>query len=56
VTASKCADGRRAGRVKRPNPIARVLRGPAFRARKQRNRRKYTRKIKHGRAPASDET
>jgi stalled ribosome alternative rescue factor ArfA len=38
---------RRDRSVKRRNPIARVLRDAAFRARKEQNRRRYSRKAKH---------
>jgi stalled ribosome alternative rescue factor ArfA len=37
----------RRNQVKRRNPIARVLRDAAFRARKENNRRGYSRKPKH---------
>ena len=36
-------------RVKRRNPLARLLREPAFRARREANRKKYSRKLKHRR-------
>jgi len=36
-------------RAKRRNPMARRLREGPFRARRERNRRKYTRKSKHKR-------
>lgn len=39
--------GRRRKRVKRRNPVARALRDPLFRARRERSRRKYSRKAKH---------
>lgn len=42
---------RRSKAVKRPNPVARALRAAAFRARKERNRRAYTRKTKHRARP-----
>ncbi len=38
---------RRDQAVKRRNPIARTLRAAAFRARKEQNRRRYSRKGKH---------
>jgi stalled ribosome alternative rescue factor ArfA len=38
---------RRDQTVKRRNPIARALRAAAFRARQERNRRRYSRKAKH---------
>jgi hypothetical protein len=34
-------------RRRRRNPIARTLRDPAFRARRDANRRRYSRKLKH---------
>jgi hypothetical protein len=34
-------------RRRRPNPVARTLRDPAFRARREANRRRYSRKLKH---------
>ena len=36
-------------RVKRRNPLARLLREPAFRARREASRKKYSRKLKHRR-------
>jgi hypothetical protein len=41
-------------RLQRRNPVARRLRDPAFRARREANRRRYSRKLKHQRAPESD--
>ena len=38
---------RRSEAVKRRNPIARALREAALRARKESNRRRYSRKAKH---------
>jgi hypothetical protein len=38
----------------RRNPVARTLRDPAFRARRQANRRRYSRKLKHQPAYESD--
>jgi hypothetical protein len=32
---------------RRRNPVARTLREPAFRARREANRRRYSRKLKH---------
>jgi hypothetical protein len=50
---------RRGKRVKplwrRRNPVARTLREPAFRARREANRRRYSRKLKHRREPESDD-
>jgi len=43
--------GQRTRRMARRNPIARVLRAAAFRARAMANRRKYTRKRKHRARP-----
>ncbi len=37
----------RQSQLKRRNPIARTLRAAAFRARKEQNRRHYSRKPKH---------
>jgi hypothetical protein len=34
-------------RRRRRNPVARTLRDPAFRARREANRRRYSRKLKH---------
>lgn len=33
--------------LKRRNPVARLLRGAAFQVRRQRNKKRYTRKVKH---------
>ena len=44
---SKAVKDRRKQAVKRRNPIARVLRDAAYRARKEANRRRYSRKAKH---------
>ena len=44
---SKAIKDRRSKAVKRRNPIARALREAAFRARKESNRRRYSRKAKH---------
>jgi hypothetical protein len=44
---SKAIKDRRSRAVKRRNPIARALREAAFRARKESNRRRYSRKAKH---------
>lgn len=49
----KAAKDRRARAVKRRNPVARTLRDAAFRARKEANRRRYSRKAKH--TPKPDE-
>jgi hypothetical protein len=38
---------RRESAARRRNPIARALREAAFRARKEQNRRRYSRKAKH---------
>jgi hypothetical protein len=38
---------RREQATRRRNPIARALREAAFRARKEQNRRRYSRKLKH---------
>ncbi|HLT01150.1 MAG TPA: hypothetical protein VK001_03185 [Geminicoccaceae bacterium] len=42
-------------RPRRRNPVARTLRDPAFRARREANRRRYSRKRKHQRPPEDDE-
>ena len=42
-------------RPRRRNPVARVLRDPAFRARREANRRGYSRKLKHKRARESEQ-
>jgi hypothetical protein len=42
-------------RPRRRNPVARTLRDPAFRARREANRQRYSRKLKHRRAPAKDD-
>jgi hypothetical protein len=42
-------------RPRRRNPVARTLRDPAFRARREANRRRYSRKRKHRREPESDD-
>ncbi|MGH6945590.1 MAG: DUF7230 family protein [Geminicoccaceae bacterium] len=41
-------------RVKRRNPLARLLRDSAFRARREANRKKYSRKLKHRRKTDRD--
>jgi stalled ribosome alternative rescue factor ArfA len=50
---------RRGKRIKlrphRRNSVARTLRDPAFRARREANRRGYSRKLKHKRVRASEE-
>jgi hypothetical protein len=50
---------RRGKRVKsglrRRNPVARTLRDPAFRARREANRRRYSRKLKQGKARQDDD-
>jgi hypothetical protein len=51
---SKATRDRRAKALKRRNPVARVLRDQAFQARKEANRRRYSRKAKH-RRPADPE-
>jgi stalled ribosome alternative rescue factor ArfA len=45
---------RRTGERRR-NPIARALRDPLLRARREANRRRYSRKAKHGRPPDGDD-
>jgi hypothetical protein len=40
---------------RRRNPVARTLREPAFRARREANRRRYSRKLKHRAEPESDD-
>ena len=48
--------GRRAKRIfRRRNPVARTLRDPAFRARREANRRSYSRKLKHRREAERDD-
>jgi hypothetical protein len=42
-------------RLRRRNPVARTLRAPAFRARREANRRRYSRKLKHGQKRESDD-
>jgi hypothetical protein len=50
---------RRGKRVKsglrRRNPVARTLRDPTFRARREANRRRYSRKLKHREAREGDD-
>jgi len=46
--------GRRAGPTRR-NPMARALRDPLFRARREANRRRYSRKAKRGRPRDGDD-
>jgi hypothetical protein len=50
---------RRAKRIKsrprRRNPVARTLRDPAFRARREANQRRYSRKLKHKPERESDD-
>jgi hypothetical protein len=50
---------RRGKRIKPPlrrrNPVARTLRDPAFRARREANRQRYSRKLKHRREPESED-
>ena len=50
---------RRGKRIKlrplRRNPVARTFRDPAFRARREANRRGYSRKFKHKRAREGEE-
>ena len=48
------AGGRSAG-FKRRNPMARALRDPLFRARREANRRRYSRKGRHARPRDGDE-
>jgi hypothetical protein len=40
--------------VKRRNPVARALRDAAYRARKEANRRRYSRKAKHRPIPTAE--
>jgi hypothetical protein len=42
-------------RPRRRNPVARTLRAPAFRARREANRRRYSRKLKHKEADERDD-
>jgi hypothetical protein len=42
-------------RLRRRNPVARTLRDPSFRARREANRRRYSRKLKHKQEPQSDD-
>jgi hypothetical protein len=42
-------------RPRRRNPVARTLRDPAFRARREANRRRYSRNRKHRKEPESDD-
>jgi hypothetical protein len=42
-------------RLRRRNPVARTLRDPAFRARREANRRRYSRKPKHKQAREGDD-
>jgi hypothetical protein len=42
-------------RARRRNPMARTLRDPAFRARREANRRRYSRKLKHKEVPERDD-
>ena len=42
-------------RLRRRNPVARTLRDPAFRARREANRRRYSRKLKHREAREGDD-
>jgi hypothetical protein len=41
--------------LRRRNPVAQTLRGPAFRARREANRRRYSRKLKHKQERESDD-
>jgi stalled ribosome alternative rescue factor ArfA len=41
--------------VRRRNPVARTLRDPAFRARREANRRGYSRKLRHKQKRESDD-
>jgi hypothetical protein len=48
--------GKRVKRIiRRRNPVARTLRDPAFRARREANRRRYSRKLKSRPGPESDD-
>jgi hypothetical protein len=51
---SKTTNDRRHKPVKRRNPVARALRDAAYRARKEANRRRYSRKAKHQRTPVAE--
>jgi hypothetical protein len=42
-------------RPRRRDPVARALRDPAFRARREANRRRYSRKLKHRRETDGDD-
>jgi hypothetical protein len=42
-------------RPRRRNPVARTLRDPAFRARREANRRRYSRKLKHRQESKGDD-
>jgi hypothetical protein len=42
-------------RLRRCNPVARTLRDPAFRARREANLRRYSRKLKHKQERESDD-
>ena len=50
----KSTDESRRSTVKRRNPVARALRDAAYRARKEANRRRYSRKSKHKPPPATE--
>jgi hypothetical protein len=41
-------------RLPRRNPMARALRDALFRARREANRRRYSRRLKHGRESETD--
>jgi len=51
---SRSINDRRQKAVKRRNPIARALRAAAFRARREANRRRYSRKLKHQPKPDAE--
>lgn len=51
---SKASKDRRHKPVRRRNPVARALRDAAYRARKEANRRRYSRKAKHKPTPATE--
>ena len=51
---SRSTKDRRRTNVKRRNPVARTLRDAAYRARKEANRRRYSRKAKHKPTPETE--
>jgi hypothetical protein len=56
---ARAMKNRRGKPVKRPprrrNPVARALRDALYRARREANRRRYSRKPKHRRPPEADQ-